>query len=188
MIFATLASYYLRLSDVYGVSTITHIPQGLPLPQLPPYQIMPQIMGRTFSIAVVASAILISLAKIYATKHRYSVDDNQELIALGAANVFGGVFMCLPTSGGLARSAVQDSVGGSTQVRSSNAIVCAQFSRYVVKHATRSDLLKRFWTYNGHEISSPAERLRESIEIYFLNFFQSFVSVLASEQHTLWLD
>lgn len=112
-----MASYYLKLDEVWNVSTVAHIPTGLPAPQLPPYQIIGQILGRTFSLAVVASAILISLAKIFATKHRYKVDANQELLALGASNVFGAFFLCIPTTGALARSAVQESVGGSTQVR-----------------------------------------------------------------------
>lgn len=40
----------------------------------------------------------------------------QELIALGAAHVFGSFFLCFPGANALARSLVQDSVGGVTQV------------------------------------------------------------------------
>ncbi|XP_055337640.1 LOW QUALITY PROTEIN: pendrin-like [Paramacrobiotus metropolitanus] len=116
IIFATLASHYLDLSCRWGVSTVSRIPTGLPAPQVPSYKIIPEILGRSFSLAIVASAILISLTKIFSSKHHYKVDANQELIALGAANVFGAFFWSIPATGALARSAVQESVGGSTQV------------------------------------------------------------------------
>ncbi|OQV14267.1 Pendrin [Hypsibius exemplaris] len=116
IIFGTLASYELDLESEWGVKTVKHIPTGLPAPVLPPFSVIPEILARTFSIAIVASAVLISLAKIFATKHNYKIDANQELIALGASNIIGSFFLCIAVTGGLARSTVQESAGGSTQV------------------------------------------------------------------------
>ena len=56
------------------------------------------------------------MGKMFATRHNYNINLNQERIAVGAANIFGSFFFCIPTTGAVARSAVQESVGGSTQV------------------------------------------------------------------------
>ncbi|OQV14592.1 Solute carrier family 26 member 6 [Hypsibius exemplaris] len=116
IIFATLTSYEMELETSWGVETIYNIPTGLPSPVLPPFSMIPELLGRTFSLAIVASAILISLAKIFAAKRQYKIDCNQELIAAGLANIFGAFFLCIPVTGALARSALQESVGGSTQM------------------------------------------------------------------------
>ncbi|CAG2163252.1 unnamed protein product [Oppiella nova] len=67
-------------------------------------------------IAIVAFAVSLSLAKIFAKKHKYKIDANQELIALGTANVFSSFFACYPSSASLSRSSVQEKTGGRTQV------------------------------------------------------------------------
>ena len=104
------------LEQAWGVSIVKNIPTGLPAPQVPYYALIPDILGRTFALAIVASTVLISMAKLFAAKHRYKISANQELIANGAGNIFGSFFLCIPTTGALARSAVQESVGGATQV------------------------------------------------------------------------
>ncbi|OQV14262.1 Solute carrier family 26 member 6 [Hypsibius exemplaris] len=123
IIFGTLASYELNLESKWGVIIVKNIPTGLPVPVIPPYSIMPQILGRTFSLAIVASAVLISLAKIFATKNNYKIDSNQELIALGASNIFGSFFLCIVVTGGLGRTAIQESAGGSTQMVSLVSVI-----------------------------------------------------------------
>jgi len=72
----------------------------------------------TLPIAVVAYAVSLSMGKIFAQKHRYIVDSNQELLAQGLANVGGSFFSALPISASLSRSLIQESVGGKTQIAS----------------------------------------------------------------------
>ena len=67
-------------------------------------------------IGIVTFAVSLSLAKIFAKKHRYEVDANQELIALGSANVFSSFFLAYPASAALSRSTIQERIGGKTQV------------------------------------------------------------------------
>ena len=43
---------------------------------------------------------------------------NRELVALGVANLFGGLFMALPGFGGYGRSKVNSSTGGTTPMSS----------------------------------------------------------------------
>lgn len=57
-------------------------------------------------LAVVCYAIAFSLGKIYAKKHGYTVQANQEFVALGSANTFASFFSCFPATASLSRTAV----------------------------------------------------------------------------------
>ncbi|KAF9584255.1 hypothetical protein BGW38_007067 [Lunasporangiospora selenospora] len=56
------------------------------------------------------------ITKQYATKHNYSVSPNRELVAMGVANIFGGLFQAIPAFGSLARSKINDKAGARTQL------------------------------------------------------------------------
>ncbi|OQV13612.1 Solute carrier family 26 member 6 [Hypsibius exemplaris] len=116
VIFGILASYYLDLGHSYGVDIVGFIPLGLPKPRVPDLSILPAFAMDTFAIAIVSFAVQLSFAKMYSMKHKYPVDPNQELRALGCGNIFGGFFQCLPSSAFLGRVATQASVGGESQV------------------------------------------------------------------------
>jgi hypothetical protein len=58
------------------------------------------------------------VAKVYARRNRYEVDPNQELVALGAANVTAGVFSGQPVTGGFSRTAVNATAGARTPLAS----------------------------------------------------------------------
>lgn len=114
----TLASYYLDLNGNYDVLIVGNIPTGIPPPRLPMFYTMGDLAVGSVAIAIVSYCIPISLAKIYAKKHRYDIDPNQELLAYGAGNVVGGFFSCFPSCGSLSRSSVQESSGAKTQIAS----------------------------------------------------------------------
>lgn len=71
-----------------------------------------------FIIAMVSYTINVSMALTFAQRFNYEIDFNQELLAMGASNVCGSLFSCLPLSASLSRSAVQVLAGGRTQVTS----------------------------------------------------------------------
>ena len=60
----------------------------------------------------------IAVAKVYARRHRYDVDANQELVGLGLANVASGLFGGYPVTGGFSRTAVNDTAGARTPLAS----------------------------------------------------------------------
>lgn len=70
-----------------------------------------------FIISIVAFASSISVADLYAKKHKYKINSNRELFALGMSNVVGSFFKCFVSCGALARSAVFEQSGGRTQVK-----------------------------------------------------------------------
>jgi len=119
----TMASYYGNFSENYQVKTLDTIPTGIPTPTLPPFHFIPNILIDTLIVAIVVYALTLSMAKIFAGKCQYTVDNNQELLALGAANLVGSFFSCVPVSASLSRSLLQFATGGVTQIAS--LISCA---------------------------------------------------------------
>ncbi|XP_074458336.1 solute carrier family 26 member 6 [Larus michahellis] len=116
IIISTGISYGVNLNAKFGISVVGNIPSGLKPPVVPNFSYFGQVVGNAFAIAVVGYAICISLGKIFALKHGYKVDSNQELIALGFCNFLGGFFQCFAISCSMSRSLVQESTGGNSQV------------------------------------------------------------------------
>ncbi|XP_030771170.1 solute carrier family 26 member 6 isoform X3 [Rhinopithecus roxellana] len=116
LIGATGISYGIGLRDGSEVDVVGNISAGLVPPVAPNTQLFSKLVGSAFTIAVVGFAIAISLGKIFALRHGYRVDSNQELVALGLSNLIGGIFQCFPVSCSMSRSLVQESTGGNSQV------------------------------------------------------------------------
>ncbi|XP_024099853.1 solute carrier family 26 member 6 isoform X8 [Pongo pygmaeus] len=116
LIGATGISYGMGLKHRFEVDVVGNIPAGLVPPVAPNTQLFSKLVGSAFTIAVVGFAIAISLGKIFALRHGYRVDSNQELVALGLSNLIGGIFQCFPVSCSMSRSLVQESTGGNSQV------------------------------------------------------------------------
>ncbi|XP_073795898.1 solute carrier family 26 member 6 [Danio rerio] len=112
----TLISHYTEMKTINGVDVVGEIPKGLMPPRVPEVCFFSSVAGDAFAVAVVGYAISISLGKIFALKHGYKVDSNQELVALGLSNTIGGFFQCYAVTSSMSRSLIQESTGGKTQV------------------------------------------------------------------------
>ncbi len=106
--------------DEEGVAVVGDIPTGLPTPNLPRvglgdlWRLLPGAVG----IAVVAFAESNATARSLAAKHKDEVDPNQDLIALGGANLGAGLFQGFAVDASLSRSATADAAGVKTQASS----------------------------------------------------------------------
>ncbi|XP_063147792.1 solute carrier family 26 member 6 [Candoia aspera] len=116
IIVSTGICYGASLNKKFGISVVGDIPKGLRSPEAPNGSYFGQTIGNAFAIAIVSYVLCISLGKMFALKHGYSVDSSQELIALGLSNIAGGFFHCYSISCSLSRSLVQESTGGQSQV------------------------------------------------------------------------
>jgi SulP family sulfate permease len=119
----TFASWAFTLSAV-GVQTVGDVPPGLPRLHLPG---LGSGLGSGDILALLPIALAISLvgfmesiavAKVYAAKNHYDLDANQELRALGIANIAGALFQAFPVTGGFSRTAVNAQARARTQVSS----------------------------------------------------------------------
>lgn len=105
--------------DQQGVAVVGTIPSGLPSFQLLHYDftLLKELFPIALTLALVAFMEAISVAKAVEEKHaNYKVNPNQELIALGSANLVGSFFQSYPTTGGFSRTAVNNEAGAKTGI------------------------------------------------------------------------
>ena len=102
----------------YGVKLLGKIPAGLPaftIPAIGRNDWEPLALGAA-GLALISYNSAMVTARGFAAKNRYDIDPNREFIALGVANIGAGVLQGFAVSGADSRTAVNDSMGGKTQV------------------------------------------------------------------------
>ncbi len=120
VVLGVLAVYFFNLGDV-GVRIVGNVPGGLPSFEIPTigFSRISELLPIALTLALIAFMEAISVAKAVEEKHTdYVVDSNQELIALGASNIFGSFFQSYPVTGGFSRTAVNDQAGARTGIAS----------------------------------------------------------------------
>ena len=119
VVLGSLATWALSLHES-GVAILRDVPSGLPTPALPEMSgsLLGELAPVALTIAIVAFAEGISVAKAIGRKTREGVDPNQELIATGAANAASGAFSGFPIAGGFSRTAVNFQAGARTPLAS----------------------------------------------------------------------
>jgi high affinity sulfate transporter 1 len=102
--------------EVRGVKLLGEVPQGLPefgmvtMTRSDLNTLLPLAMACFLLGAVETSAI----GRMFARKHGYRLNPNQEFLALAGANLAAGLSQGFPTSGGMSQSLVNESSGGRT--------------------------------------------------------------------------
>jgi high affinity sulfate transporter 1 len=113
--FGILASVLLGLGGL-GVKLVGEIPAGLPSFSLPDLSLVSALWPGALGIALMSFVESIASARAFARPDDPPVDANQELRALGAANVGGGFFQAYPAGGGTSQTAVNDQAGARSQL------------------------------------------------------------------------
>lgn len=107
-----------QLNARYGVSIVGEIPTGLPhfgLPGITLFQ-LPFLIAGAGGIVFLALGESLGSARSFASRHHYTIDADQELIALGMANVGTGLSQGMTVDASLSISATADSAGAKTQL------------------------------------------------------------------------
>lgn len=118
MVGATVVVGGLDLPTRAHVSVLGRLPQGLPsfmIPQVPFADLLQVVIGGC-AIAVVSFADSSVLSRIWAARHGLTVDPNQELVGLGAANLATGFFQGFSVSSSSSRTPVAEAAGAKTQL------------------------------------------------------------------------
>lgn len=99
-----------------GVALVGQVPPGIPLLSVPSVSLdlLAALIGPAFIISIVGFVESISVAQTLAAKKRERIDPDQELVGLGAANIFAGLGSGYPVTGGFARSVVNHDAGAAT--------------------------------------------------------------------------
>jgi sulfate permease, SulP family len=117
LVLGILVSSALSLSS-HGVEIVGHVPSGLPTPGVPSVHgadIVPLIAAAGGMLLVIFSESL-GAADTFATKYGYEIEPNQELIALGVANLGSGLVGGLAGGGSLSQSAVNEGAGARSEI------------------------------------------------------------------------
>uniref|UniRef100_A0A8C4MEX1 Solute carrier family 26 member 3 n=1 Tax=Equus asinus TaxID=9793 RepID=A0A8C4MEX1_EQUAS len=115
-VIAAGVSYGFDFKTRFNVAVVGKMNSGFQPPIQPDPKIFQDTIGDSFGIAIVGFAVAFSVARVYSLKYDYPINGNQELIALGLGNIFGGSFRGFASSTALSRSGVQESTGGKTQI------------------------------------------------------------------------
>jgi sulfate permease, SulP family len=100
----------------YGVSMVGNIPRGLPHWTFPNLGLIAQMWPGAAGIALMSFTESIAAARAFAKPGEPRPAPNQELLALGAANVAGGLFSSMPAGGGATQTAVNHNAGAQSQM------------------------------------------------------------------------
>lgn len=122
VLLATAVAWLLSLEDV-GVRTTGEVPSGLPPLTLPggSWVDLRNLLPTALTLALVQFMSVSSLTKLFAQRHRTTVDPNRELLAIGAANFAGSLFRALPVSGSFSRTSVNVDAGARSALANAAA-------------------------------------------------------------------
>jgi SulP family sulfate permease len=111
-------------ADRFGLSVVGEIPRGLPVPSLPQVTELNlvEVMLAAVGIAAVGFTDNVLTGRAFADRDD-PIDANQELLALGTANVSAGLLQGFPVSSSGSRTAVLVSSGGRSQLAALTALV-----------------------------------------------------------------
>jgi high affinity sulfate transporter 1 len=115
---ATVAAAFLDLAAVHGVEVVGALPQGLPTPALPQVSLaeLTTLLPAALAVALISFADMSVLSRTFALRSGQTVDSNQELVALGLANLATGLFQGFSVSGSASRTPVAEAAGARTQL------------------------------------------------------------------------
>ena len=99
-----------------GVETVGSVPGGLPEFTRPAWDLFPRLWPAAAGIALMSFTETIAAARAFRSQGEPPLVPNQELFAIGLANVGGGLFSAMPAGGGTSQTAVNSRAGARTQV------------------------------------------------------------------------
>ena len=113
----------------HGLSVVGTVPGGLPTPRKPDLSMadLRDLLLPAVGIAVVAFTDNVLTARAFAARGRYDINANQELLALGVANIGAGMLKGFPVSSSGSRTALGEAAGSRTQMYSIVALVAVVF-------------------------------------------------------------
>jgi SulP family sulfate permease len=113
----TIMAFLVWALGLNSVKVVGPVPASLPSFQPPElkWDQVRLLSGNAFAIAVLGLLEAVAMAKAIAKRTGQRLDINQQCLSEGAANLAGSFFQCIPGSGSLTRSAVNQQAGAVSQ-------------------------------------------------------------------------
>jgi sulfate permease, SulP family len=99
-----------------GIATVGPIVSGLPSLALPDVSLVRQLWPGALGIALMSFVESIAAGRSFMAREEPRPRANQELLALGLANVVGAIFRAMPAGGGTSQTAVNKAAGARSQM------------------------------------------------------------------------
>ncbi len=141
--------------DARGVAIVKDIPAKLPSFQWPivNWQHVRSLSSGALAIALLGLLEAIAMAKAIAAVTKQKLDINQQCLSEGVANLTGSFFQCIPGSGSLTRSNINQQAGGRTQwsgvisavALAFTVILFARYAYYIPKAGLAGILMLSAW-------------------------------------------
>ncbi len=116
VIMMAAATRYYGLDEM-GVKVVGKIPVSLPSPHMFSLDatLLRDLAPSALAVALLGLLEAIAMSKALAAANRQKLDANQQCFSEGMANLSGSFFGCMPGSGSLTRSAINQQAGARTQ-------------------------------------------------------------------------
>lgn len=102
--------------DALGVKLVGAVPSGLPSLALPDLALVSLLWPAALGIALMSFTESVATARTFCARNDAPVNANQELLAVGAANVASAFVGGLPAGGGASQTAIADAAGVRSQM------------------------------------------------------------------------
>jgi len=104
--------------DRFGVAILGPVPSGIPKLAWPHSNLdeTKSLLRDALGIATVSFCSAMLTARSFAARHGYAINANHEFVALGVSNLAAGISQGFAISGADSRTAVNDMVGGKSQL------------------------------------------------------------------------
>ncbi|HRM14872.1 MAG TPA: sulfate permease [Acinetobacter parvus] len=116
LVLSSIIVVYAFSLDQHGLKTVGIIPTGLPSFHFPTwnFDLVQELLPSAFIIAMISFVESLAIAQATALQKRDDLNSNQELIALGLANIAAGINTGFAVSGSLSRTVVNSDAGAKT--------------------------------------------------------------------------
>jgi SulP family sulfate permease len=118
LVLASLVALIPVFGDVHLVGDVAEIPRGLPLPTLPDFSQILELIVPALSLAILCVIVSAGVSQNYPNPDGSRGNPDQDFMGVGLGNIVGGFFQGLPVTGSLSRTAV--GVGAGAQSRWGN--------------------------------------------------------------------
>lgn len=99
-----------------GIKLVGAVPSGLPALALPDLALFPLLWPAALGIALMSFTETVATARTFCQRDDAPVNANQELMAVGVANMASAIVGGLPAGGGASQTAVADKAGVRSQI------------------------------------------------------------------------
>jgi len=132
-----IVACWLLSLDQRGLAVVGHMPSGLPGFHWPAPVLLDQLWPVAIGIALMSFTETVAVGRAFAAAGEPRPDADQELRALGLANIAASLFHSMPVGGGTSQTAVNCRAGARTQVAelvtASVAVVAVLFLAPVIR-------------------------------------------------------